>query len=158
MFDLIFECGGDDALLVPNAKADEKHGQSMSLYYAPMDGHHIGVGGAPLAGPLDPPSQRDLTCIKPPMPMPAWLPYQPLQTSIRFKDSDLAPAQMGWSAADHAAAQQAIATNHPRQCPNGGGVAVESASLAQPASCLLPLDFSLKTLHDIRPPTTQIWV
>eukprot|EP00966_Prymnesium_polylepis_P087334 2021319-Prymnesium_polylepis.1 len=43
MFDLVFECGGDDALLLPNTKADKKHGDSMSLYYAPADGHHIGV-------------------------------------------------------------------------------------------------------------------
>ena len=43
MFDLVFECGGDDALLLPNTKGDKKHGDSMSLYYAPADGHHIGV-------------------------------------------------------------------------------------------------------------------
>ena len=43
MFDLVFECGGDDALLSPKEKGDKKHGDSMSLYYAPAGGHHIGV-------------------------------------------------------------------------------------------------------------------
>ena len=43
MFDLIIESGGGDELLIPDRPEDKKHGHSMSLYYAPSDGHHIGV-------------------------------------------------------------------------------------------------------------------
>ena len=34
MFDLVLECGGDDSILIPKAKADLKHGHSIGIYYA----------------------------------------------------------------------------------------------------------------------------
>ena len=34
MFDLVLECGGDDSILIPKAKADLKHGHSIGIYYS----------------------------------------------------------------------------------------------------------------------------
>jgi hypothetical protein len=34
MFDLVLECGRDDSILIPKAKADLKHGTSIGIYYA----------------------------------------------------------------------------------------------------------------------------
>ena len=31
MFDLVLECGGDDSILIPKAKADLKHGHSIGI-------------------------------------------------------------------------------------------------------------------------------
>lgn len=44
MFDLSCESGATDALLVPKFKHDKKHGMSMSIWYAPVNGYNVGVG------------------------------------------------------------------------------------------------------------------
>ena len=43
IFDLVLECGGDDSLLIPKAKADLKHGHSIGIYYS-SDNATVGIG------------------------------------------------------------------------------------------------------------------